>query len=76
MLGNKRRINKKQIHHKPLSEKLNQLTNKKQKVKDKDEESIKSDDDIIGNSSDSEVENKKKNNEKKKNNKIEKNKIK
>jgi len=37
MLGNKRRINKKQIHHKPLSEKLNQLTNKKQKVKDKDE---------------------------------------
>ena len=62
MLGNKRKINKKQIHHKPLSEKLKQLSKKKQKVKDKDkdEESIKSNDDIIGNSSDSEVENKKK----------------
>ena len=75
MLGNKRRINKIQIHHKPLSEKLNQISNKKQKVKDKDEESIKSNDDIIGNSSDSEVENKKKNNEKKQNYQFDTNKI-
>ena len=77
MLGNKRKINRKvEIRHKSLSEKLNQVSNKKEKRKDKDEESIKSDDDIIGNSSDTEEENKNKiNEEKKEKNKFETNKI-